>query len=73
MAYFQTAKPAPFGAITVHTAIAMIDRGVRSLKTWVVAQRTQSELRQLSDQQLADLGLSRGMIEDFSSAFSAGR
>jgi len=73
MAYFKTAKPAPFGAITVHTAIAKIDRGLQFVSTWVAAQRTQAELRRLSDHQLADLGLSRDMIEEFTSAFAEHR
>ncbi len=67
MAMTATTRTAPFGAITAYRLINLIDRTYTAFRQWIVAQETDRELRSLSDRQLEDIGLSRGMIEDFAS------
>lgn len=73
MALHDTPRPAPFGAITVFRLIRLLNGGVEALQRWTIARKTDATLRQLTDQQLHDIGLSRGWIEEVSTQVSARR
>ena len=70
MAYFDGNRAAPFGAITIYRIVRFFDGLIRSLDAWRAARATDRALRQLSDRELDDLGLSRGMIEDMARGFA---
>lgn len=70
MAYFETTRPAPFGALTVYRVVHFIDNILLSYREWKVAQATDKVLRQLSDNELDDIGLLRGSIEEVSGRLS---
>ena len=65
MAMIDHRPQLPFGALTVHYVVA----GVRKLRTrfsrWLEVRRTVRILSQLDQEQLDDLGLSRGDIATF--------
>lgn len=52
----------PFGSIVIHRIATAIENVVLVFWTWVMARHTRSVLSNLSDQQLADIGLSRSDI-----------
>ncbi len=73
MALHDTPRPAPFGAITVFRLIRLVNDTIETLQRWKIARQTDATLRQLTDQQLHDIGLSRGWIEEVSVQVSARR
>ncbi len=57
MSMIRTARPAPFGAISVFRAVNLAERALRAVRAWVIAERTRTELSRLSPEQLRDIGL----------------
>lgn len=57
MAAIETARPAPFGAISIFRLVSFGERIVRSVRAWAIAERTRAELARLSPEQLRDIGL----------------
>ncbi|MEM9779067.1 MAG: DUF1127 domain-containing protein [Pseudomonadota bacterium] len=64
MAHFDSPRRAPFGAITVFRFVRFVDTLVTGVRRWFIARETDAVLRQLTDRELHDIGLSRGWIED---------
>ncbi len=62
MAMIETARPAPFGAITTYRATNMISGLYAAVKSTInvrsAARQTADELARLTPAQLADIGLS---------------
>jgi len=52
----------PFGAITTFRAVAFVERVVEAYSAWRRARQTAITLGELTDKQLADIGLHRGDI-----------
>lgn len=73
MANAFTPRPAPFGAVTVHRMISTVETVFAGILAWRKAAQTDAALRKLTDRELADLGLDRGWLEDFSGDFAARR
>ena len=65
--YIRTAV-APFGAITIHRIVTTLWGVVATLRAWNDTRRTVAALRKLSANQLDDIGLTRGDIEEFAEA-----
>ena len=65
MASIEFTRSAPFGAITIHRAITAVQTSVEGLVAWEKSRRTQKALNALSDEVLADIGLTRGDIAKF--------
>ena len=70
MAYFDTARTAPFGAITTFRALTGIERAAAAFRAWNMARKTEAQLARLSDHELEDIGLHRGSISDVAHDFS---
>jgi len=68
MAVFETVRPAPVGAITIHRVVVMFDNAVQVLKSWNQRRRTVAALQQLTPSQLADIGLDGVDLGDFASS-----
>ncbi len=56
MASYEIARPAPFGAITIHRVVSRIDASLRSLRLWNGARRTRNAMSALSPELLEDIG-----------------
>lgn len=69
MALATTTRPAPFGAITTLKLVAGFEATVRSVLDWNTRRQTASALAQLSDRQLADIGLIRGDLDSIPAKF----
>ena len=69
MALANHTRPAPFGAIAIFNLVAFADTAWTKLVEWNTQRRTRDILVQLSDRQLADIGLHRGALEDLPSRF----
>lgn len=63
MAHFEPTRPAPFGAITIYSAISRVSHLNESVKAWKLSRRTSRELNRLTSAQLEDIGLTRAGIE----------
>ncbi len=57
----------PFGAVTVHRVVSGLAGIVERFQRWNEVRRTARILSQLDNEQLDDLGLTRGDIESFAS------
>jgi uncharacterized protein YjiS (DUF1127 family) len=71
MAVFETVRPAPVGAITIHRAVVLFDSLVDALKAWNQRRRTVAALQGLTQAQLTDIGLDGVDLGEF--AGSLGR
>ena len=71
MAYFVPTRSVPFGAISVHRVVAALYALPEAVDAWLKARETDKVLRQLTDRELDDIGLTRGMIEDAAHSMSA--
>lgn len=69
MALASNTRPAPFGAITIHSLTSKFEAAWSALVAWNIARKTRAELSKLSDRDLADIGLHRGAIEDIKVRF----
>lgn len=63
MATYETARPAPFGAVTVYRAVSALDAMRSALVIWNDKRATRTTLSKLSDRELYDIGLCRGDID----------
>lgn len=68
--YEITPRPLPLGTITTHRAVSAVERLLIRLGGWRLARQTEAVLRNLSDAQLSDIGLTRGEIADFADALA---
>jgi len=63
MATFETTRPAPFGAVTIHRIVSSFDALREAVLDWNNTRVTRAALERLSDRELADIGLIRGDID----------
>lgn len=64
MSVYATNRSVPLGAITTHRVVAWAERTIEDFVAWRNARATAATLQQLSDSQLADIGLHRGEIPE---------
>jgi len=64
MAFVHQSNPVPLGAIGTFKLVQTIDDLMQSLRDGFAARRARAQLQTLSDHQLEDIGLTRGMICD---------
>lgn len=62
MAMIETSPRAPFGAFTVHRAVASVERLSAWLRESMAAIRTADELARLSPRLREDIGIAEGDI-----------
>ncbi|WP_424927649.1 DUF1127 domain-containing protein [Amaricoccus tamworthensis] len=63
MAVLHTNHPVPFGAITLHRIIHLVDQVYLTIRFWRRSNAARKALRGLSDAQLTDIGLHRWQVE----------
>lgn len=64
MAAYESAAPAPFGAVTVLRINNFFEQLYVALRDWHLRRRTVRELSKLSRAQLADIGLEGVSFEE---------
>ena len=69
MALANHTRPAPFGAIATFSFISRIEAAMKLVADWNTTRKTQNILSNLSDRELADIGLTRGDIADLPARF----
>jgi uncharacterized protein YjiS (DUF1127 family) len=60
--YETTPRPLPLGTMTTHRVVSAIEQILTTLVAWRRARLTETTLNNLSDAQLADIGVRRGQI-----------
>jgi uncharacterized protein YjiS (DUF1127 family) len=70
--YDTNPRPLPLGTLTVHRAVSAVEHMLARLAAWHSARLTAAALHELSDEQLADIGLNRGEIREIAGTL-AGR
>jgi uncharacterized protein YjiS (DUF1127 family) len=68
--YETTPRPLPLGTLTTHRVVSAVEQVINRLAAWRRARLTEATLRNLSDAQLADIGLRRGEIAEFADSLS---
>ena len=64
MSVYEFNRSVPLGAVTIFRVVSLFERAAGAFGAWRNARATQGMLMQLSDQQLADIGLHRGQIPE---------
>lgn len=72
MSVTESRNAAPMGAVTAFRVVTLFERAVDGFTAWRRARATAKLLADLSDKQLADIGVVRGQITDVADAL-AGR
>ena len=65
MATTYTPAVAPFGAVAMNRTVGALSGLVAAIRAWNDARRTANALRRLNADQLDDIGLTRGDIQEF--------
>lgn len=65
-------RSVPLGSVTTFRVVSLAQRALDTLLAWQNARATEKALLRLSDQQLADIGLTRGSIADIAADLSRG-
>ena len=69
MALATNTRPAPFGAITAFNLVSRFETAIKSVSNWNAKRKTVNILSQLSERELADIGLSRGDLDRLPTRF----
>lgn len=70
MSASEIRNAAPMGAITAFRVVTLFERSIDAFTAWRRSRKTASVLSDLSDKQLADIGLIRGDITDVANALA---
>jgi uncharacterized protein YjiS (DUF1127 family) len=70
MSVYETNRSVPLGSVTTLRVVSFFERAVDAVAIWRKARATASALSELSDKQLADIGLMRGDISDVADALA---
>jgi uncharacterized protein YjiS (DUF1127 family) len=62
MAVYSNDRPVPLGAVAIFRVVEGFERAIARVRAWRNARGTEAALHNLSDRQLADIGLHRGDI-----------
>ena len=69
MALATNTRTAPFGAITTFNLVNRFENAVKFVSDWNTKRKTTQILSQLSDRELADIGLIRGDLDNMPNRF----
>lgn len=69
MAFVNTTKPAPFGAITTYRAIKALEAVTNSFLVWNAKRATYKQLSALSSRELDDIGMTRADVNNLNTSF----
>jgi uncharacterized protein YjiS (DUF1127 family) len=67
---FNSSQPVPLGAVSIFRATSGLESIVRAFSAWNRARSTRAALANLSDAQLADIGVTRYEIGTLSGALA---
>jgi uncharacterized protein YjiS (DUF1127 family) len=70
MSVYEVNRQVPLGSVTTFRVVSLAERAVEAVRTWRNVRATERSLRDLSDAQLADIGLHRGAIADVAEALA---
>jgi uncharacterized protein YjiS (DUF1127 family) len=70
MSVYETNRSVPLGSVTTLRVVSFFERAVDAVASWRKSRATASALSELSDKQLADIGLMRGDISDVADALA---
>jgi uncharacterized protein YjiS (DUF1127 family) len=59
-----TNRQVPLGAVAIFRGVSLVERALAFVSAWGRERATRRALAELSDAQLADIGLTRGQIVD---------
>lgn len=62
MSAFNANRAVPLGSVSVFAVVTVFERAYDAFVAWRRARATEKALSELSDKQLADIGLARGDI-----------
>ena len=69
MAMIETARPAPFGAISTFQATTVLSNTVEAvtstIRSWIEARRTADQLARLTPAMLEDIGLTAADVDSY--------
>lgn len=65
MATYQNTVSQPFGATVILRAVNVLENVAANAIAWNQARATKAELSKLTSRELADIGLTRGDINNF--------
>jgi uncharacterized protein YjiS (DUF1127 family) len=65
MATYQNTNAQPFGAVAIYRAVNVLENVAANLTAWSQSRATKKELSKLTSRELADIGLTRGDIQNF--------
>lgn len=69
MAFLNTTKPAPFGAITTYRAVKAFEAARIGFSTWKTKRSTYKQLNVLSTRELDDIGITRADVNNLNTGF----
>ena len=69
MAFLNTTKPAPFGAITTYRAVKALEAVKTSFLSWSANRNTYKQLSVLSTRELEDIGITRADVNNMNTGF----
>ncbi|MBL4750965.1 MAG: DUF1127 domain-containing protein [Amylibacter sp.] len=69
MAFVNTTKTAPFGAITTYRAVKALEAIKNNFVAWNAKRATYKELSALSVRELDDIGITRADVENLNTGF----
>jgi len=70
MSVTEINRPVPLGSVTTFRLVSIVERAVEGFAAWRSSRATASALSELSDKQLADIGLNRGEIAEVAEALA---
>jgi uncharacterized protein YjiS (DUF1127 family) len=73
MSVFEVARPVPLGSDTTFRIVSMFQRLAVNLSNWRSSLATANALHGLSDEQLDDIGLNRGEIDQIAGSLASRR
>lgn len=69
MAFLNTTKTAPFGAIATYRAVKAIEAVKTSFVSWNTKRNTYKQLSVLSTRELEDIGITRADVNNMNTGF----
>ncbi|MBP6999956.1 DUF1127 domain-containing protein [Amaricoccus sp.] len=70
MSVIDLNRATPLGSVSAFRVVSIFERAIDAVVAWRQTTATARALSQLSDQQLADIGLHRGDIADVADALA---
>jgi uncharacterized protein YjiS (DUF1127 family) len=70
MSVYEVNRQVPLGSVATFRVVSLVDSAIVAVRAWRAARATEKTLFELSDAQLADIGLHRGAIGEVAEALA---